>query len=102
MSNYKTRIYTLRTYDVWGNSKDGYEVNDKSSHGEVTIKCKREVFNVGTPQEFTTYSPTDLQLSRAVGGRGLTWHGESDAHTLYADRKSDGRPECELVFSRFA
>ena len=93
----QVRVYQVWTYDVWGNAKEGYEVNDRSSAGEVIIRCKREVFNEGTEHEFARYNPTDLQLSRAIGGRGLSWDGESD-YTLYAERKSDGRPECELEF----
>ena len=98
---YRTRVYTLWTYDVWGNAREGYEVNDRSSCGEISIRCKREICNPGTPQEFLTYYPTDLQLSRAINARGLAWDGESD-YTLYAERKSDGRPEGELQFERFA
>ena len=93
----RIRHYQLWTYDVWGNAEDGYEVNDRRKHGTIDIKCKNEVFNANTPQEFTTYCPTDLQLSRAVGCRGLSWDGESD-YTLYATREKDGKPEGELEF----
>ena len=96
----QARIYKVWTYDVWGNANDGYDVNDRSSAGKVIIRCKRKVFNEGTAHEFTSYDPTNLQLSRAVGGRGLSWDGESDS-TLYAEQKSDGRPECELEFCYF-
>ena len=49
------RTYQLWTYDVWGNAKDGFEVNDRYKHGVVSIKCHAKKFNVGTPQEFTSF-----------------------------------------------
>jgi hypothetical protein len=96
----KTRVYTLRTYDVWGNEDEGYFVNDSFVVGEVTIKCRAHVYNVGTDREFVDYVPSERQLAIAVGERGLVWSGEPD-HTLYADT-DNGMPFCELVFERFA
>jgi len=31
-------VWSLRTYDVWGNPRYGYEVNDSYSAGEVELK----------------------------------------------------------------
>lgn len=31
--------WKLRTYDVWGNAKDGYEVNDVYPAGTVRMRC---------------------------------------------------------------
>lgn len=87
----KTMTFKLYTYDVWGNSRDGFEVNDRYSNGMVTIRVKESKYNVGTPQEFSSFHPTNLQLSRAVGAKGLEWDGESD-YTLYAALKRNGRP----------
>ena len=93
----KTQIqqYKLWTYDVWGNARDGFEVNDRYGQGIITIRVKETIYNQGTPQEFSDYSPTDLQLSRAVGACGLEWDGESD-YTLYATCARSGKPVCEL------
>ncbi len=82
---------------MWGNGRDGFNVNDVYSGGVVYIRCKREIHNKGTPHEFSSYHPTDLQLSRAVGGKNLSWDGESD-FILYAERSSNGKPVCELRF----
>jgi hypothetical protein len=91
-----TMKFQLWTYDVWGNAKDGYEVNDRYKSSEVIeIQVKATVHNAGTPHEFIAYHPTDRQLSRAVGCKGLEWDGESD-YTLYATRARDGKPMCEL------
>ena len=90
----KTRKFRLWTYDVWGNARDGFDVNDRYSHGTVEIVCKRAVFNVGTPHEFETFEPTDRQLSRAAGFKGVSWEG-SDG-TFYAEVARNGRPVGEL------
>jgi len=96
----KIRIYTLRSYDVWGNDQDGYDVNDSFVVGEVRIRCRAQKHNVGTAHEFVDYVPTERQLALAVGERGLVWSGEPD-ETLYAETKR-GKPVCELRFERFA
>lgn len=90
----KVRTFKLWTYDVWGNARDGFEVNDRFPQGMVTIQCKREVFNIGTPQEFATYEPTDRQLSRAAGFLRVQWEGEGGC--FYATARN-GRPIGELV-----
>lgn len=91
----KIRKFQLWTYDVWGNSREGFDVNDRYKQGIVSIACRRAVFNAGTAQEFETFEPTDRQLSRAVGGRGLIWDGQEGA--FYAENARSGRPVCELI-----
>ncbi len=91
----KIRKFQLWTYDVWGNARDGFDVNDRYKQGVIEIKCKREVFNAGTAQEFETFNPTDGQLSRAVGGRGLSWDG--DGENFYAENARNVKPACELL-----
>lgn len=78
----KTLKFWLHTYDVWGNPEDGFWVNDRHMRQAViTIRCKD--------------SPTNRQLSRAIGIRGAEWSGEDD-YTLYATDKNSGEPLCEL------
>jgi hypothetical protein len=100
MPKTRTRLYTLRVYDVWGNAQDGFTVNDSYVIGEVKIKCRVRVYNAGTDREFVDYVPSERQLALAVGEKDLVWSGEPD-ETLYAD-SSDGKPVCELNFERFA
>jgi hypothetical protein len=97
MSASVVRTYTLWTYDVWGNARDGFQVNDRFKSGRVSIRCAAKVYNAGKPGEFLAYEPTDLQLSRAAGVKGCEWDGESDG-VLYATQKSNGKPVCELVY----
>jgi len=98
-ANTVTRRFRVWTYDVWGNAKDGYEVNDRYSHGYVEIECAAEIFNPCTPHEFTTYNPTDEQLCDALGVTNFArfeWEGDGDV--FYCQRSKDGRPMGELEF----
>lgn len=88
------QVYALYTYDLWSDGEGGMMVNDVYSQGKIEVRARLEVFNEGTEHESVRYWPTDRQLSRAVGGRGLTWDGEVE-HTLYATDKK-GNPACEL------
>ena len=97
---FRIRRYRAWSYDVWGNARDGFDVNDRYDHGHVDIRCKRQVYNAGAAHEFAAYDPTDRQLSRAVGARGVEWDGESD-YTLYATQRRNGRPICELEFIEY-
>lgn len=40
--------WELRTYDVWGNASDGWQVNDTFSAGTVELRIPRTRYNVGT------------------------------------------------------
>lgn len=90
----KTRKFRLWTYDVWGNARDGFDVNDRYSHGYVEIVCKRADYNVGTPHAFSDWEPTDRQLSRAAGFTRVSWDGSEG--TYYAEATRNGRPIGEL------
>ncbi len=95
---YKYRKYSLHTYDVWGNSRKGFQVNDTYTSGTfIYIRCKRVVHNQDTLHEFESYPAMNLQLSRAVGGKNLTWDGETE-YTLYAENSRNGKPVCELRY----
>lgn len=90
--------WSLRTYDVWGNSKDGYEVNDSYSAGEVELRIPQTRYNVGmgirrdgSPLEFTGASPSDRQIKRAFG---VTCRIDTDGDDLNIEvtRQRDGYP----------
>lgn len=85
-----------RTYDVWGNKKDGYEVNDTRGHGSIEIRCKVQTHNAGTPQEFNSASPSDFQLCQAFGVR-CKIDTDGDDLNIYVNRSSDSYPIGELV-----
>lgn len=92
----KTR-WELRTYDVWGNAKDGYEVNDSYSHGEIEIDIEPKTHNVGTPLEFTSAHPTDKQVKDAFGMHpNVKIDVDGDDVNIYVRRERDGYPIGEL------
>lgn len=88
--------WNKRTYDVWGNKKDGYEVNDTRGHGSIDIRCKVKTHNTGTPQEFQSAGPSDFQLRQAFGVH-CKIETDGDDLAIYVKRKSDWYPIGELL-----
>jgi hypothetical protein len=95
-AQYIDTTWELRRYDVWGNAKDGFDVNDLHRGGEVTIRCKIEVNNAGTPQEFLSASPSDSQIRKALGLGRFKIETDGDDLTIYVNRARDGYPCGEL------
>jgi hypothetical protein len=87
------------TYDVWGNARDGYEVNDRSCFARVyPMRLRVNVYNVGTPQEFDGAHPTDAQI-RALFGASCRIETDGDDISVYVTRARDGYPIGELFCS---
>ena len=93
---YVETTWELRTYDVWGNAEDGFEVNDTRSAGEVSIRCRVEVNNAGTPQEFLSAFPSDSQIRRALSLRRFKIERYGDDLTIYVNRARDSYPCGEM------
>lgn len=72
--------YNIVTYDVWGNARDGFEVNQAFYTGR-TVEIDEEA--------------TDYAINRALSVRGVTWEGDPD-YTLYGTLKRNGMPALEL------
>ena len=90
------KTFDVYTYDVWGNARDGFDVNDRYKSGTVDIRCKRQVFNEGTEHQFESFEPTDRQLSIAAAFCGsVTWDG--DGNIYYATARN-GKPIGELHY----
>ena len=87
--------WDLRTYDVWGNAADGYEVNDVYSAGAVELRIPQTRFNLGTPQEFIGAFPTDRQIKRAFGVNCRIDTEGDDLH-ITVNRTRDGYPIGEM------
>lgn len=90
--------WELRSYDVWGNAEDGYDVNDSwvtERHYEMDIPVS--TFNGGTPGQFSSASPTDEQIREALGINPLcAIETDGDDLTIYVTAESDGYPLGEL------
>jgi hypothetical protein len=85
--------WELRTYDVWGNAKDGYEVNDSYSAGTVELRIPQTRYNVGTPH--VGAYPSDRQIKR-VFGVNCRIDTDGDDITIYVTRQRDGYPIGEM------
>lgn len=84
------------TYDVWGNAKDGYDVNDRSCHDRAyPLTLDVETFNDGTPQAFDGAFPSDKQIREAFGVRCRIGRDGGDLN-IYVYRDRDRYPIGEL------
>ena len=85
------------TYDVWGNAREGYEVNDVYRHREpITLVLEVNTYNQGTPQQFDSATPTDRQLRRVFGLGRIQLDTDGDDLTIYVNRARDSYPIGEL------
>jgi len=102
----KTVKYNVWSLDVWGNSQDGYDVNDRSCFpGAVEFPTTHEVYNEGTEHEFSDDWPSDIQILETLQEIGffndsctldkIDIEGESEFN-LYIDSSRDGYPVCQL------
>lgn len=90
MARIKT-TWDVRTFDVWGNAKDGYDVNDVYSQSETDIMCEVETFNAGQPGEFQGAYPSDYAIRR-VFGVGCKIETDGDDIHIAVSRARDGYP----------
>jgi hypothetical protein len=88
--------WELWRYDVWGNKKDGYEVNDRNCFNrDYPIKLKIEVNNLGSQHEFFSAYPSDYQIKKAFGVN-CKIDTSGDDTSIYIERASDGYPLGEM------
>jgi len=93
---YIDTVWQVSSYDVWGNSKDGYEVNDTYSLGEVELRIPVTINNPDTPLQFESAFPSDTQIRRALDLRRFKIDIEGDDLSIYVNRARDGYPCGEL------
>lgn len=91
-----TTRWEVRTYDVWGNAKDGYDVNQSFRSGEVELDLEVKTFNPGTPQQFESAYPSDKQLRQVFGLTNIRLETDGDDLAIYVERARDGYPIGEL------
>jgi len=91
------------TYDVWGNEKEGFEVNQSYHSGDADIRLRVEIANVGTPQAFASAYPTDKQLRDALDIKPrFQIDKEGDSETIYVYHRSSRYPYGELQLTSHA
>jgi hypothetical protein len=95
---YELTTWEIWTYDVWGNARDGYDVNDRFCHDRAyELRLQVETYNPGTAHAFDGASPTDAQLRRTFGISSRTRiETDGDDLTIYVTRARDGFPIGEL------
>lgn len=82
--------FDLHTYDVWGNERDGFEVNDRYMRRDVI-----EVPDDATDADFILALKRAGWLKRNVRVSSIGIEGESD-YTLYFTHTPTGYPLFEL------
>lgn len=93
---YIETTWELRAYDVWGNARDGYAVNDSHVFArEYPLRLRIETNNPGTPHTFDSATPSDSQIRRAFGVR-CRIDTDGDDVTIYVNRARDGYPIGEM------
>jgi hypothetical protein len=91
-------LWEVRSYDVRGNAASGYEVNETFVDGTVEIAIRGIRYNMGTPEEFISYYPSNRQIRDALGISPrvkITANGD-DTH-IYVEYAKDGCPAGELI-----
>jgi hypothetical protein len=92
-----TTTWELRSYDVWGNARDGWDVNDSHVFNRgYTLVLEVKAYNIGTPNEFQSAHPSDRQIRRAFGLGKIQLDTDGDDLTIYVNRARDGYPLGEL------
>lgn len=105
-NRYRKAIYDIITLDVWGNSRDGFTVNNAFRMCyNLEVTAVEHVYNENTPQEFIQFSVSNAHIIRALKRSGyikrnirhssIEIEGEQD-YTLYVNDARNGRPELQL------
>jgi hypothetical protein len=93
--------WRIRTYDVVGDCKDGYEVSDVNSIGEIELHIPQTRYSAGTPQEFVGAYPNDTQIKLAFG-INCPIDANGDDLRIYVEREHDGYPIGEMICTSHA
>ncbi len=84
------------TYDVCGNEKDGFDVNDVYSHGEIELELEVKQHNELTPQVFESASISDAQLRNIFNLGKKQINVDGDGLLYYVNLARNGYPVGEL------
>lgn len=89
-----TEPWKLINYDVWGNPKDGFEVNDQHYTGlSIELEPEREY----SDKEIAKLLVKSGFCNKTAIGRITTeWHD----NCVYINEKRHGKPFCELRLER--
>ena len=96
---YIETVWEVWTYDVWGNARDGWDVNNRFCVTRaLRLRLPVQTFNVDTPREFDSASPTDGQLRRALDiNRGVKITKDGDDLAIIVSLARNDYPVGELL-----
>jgi hypothetical protein len=91
-------VWETWSYDVWGNAREGYDVNNRfCMDRDYPLTLKIEVNNPGTDLEFLSAYPSDKQIKEALGiGSRVRMEIDGDDRARYVVRERDGLPLGEM------
>ena len=109
METTKTVKYDVWSLDVWGNTDEGYSINDRSCFSrDVEFPTTHNIYNEGTKQEFSDDWPTNKQIIDTLKEIGFL-SDDADVsnididgnyeYSLYLEDSTDGYPICQLEIS---
>lgn len=96
MANHIDTQWEIITYDVWGNDKDGYDVNQSFNGGTIDLRLKIEINNPDSPHEFKSAYPSDYQIRQALDCPRVKLELDGDDTLILVTRARDGYPLGEL------
>jgi hypothetical protein len=96
MAQYIDTQWEIVTYDVWGNDKDGYQVNDCYKGGTIDLRIKVATNNPDTDREFKSAYPSDYQIRQALDCPRVQIDTTGDDTVIYVNRARDSYPLGEL------
>lgn len=102
---HETIVYTVWSLDVWGNPKDGFEVNDRCRIGTISVRAEEQIYNEGTEHEFRSFVPSHAafvlalkqagHMKRGIWRSSVAIDGEHDG-LLMVDEVRSGKPVWQL------
>lgn len=96
MKNKIKTTWKIRTYDVWGNEDDGFEVNDVYGGALVELDIQVETHNAGTPREFMSATPSDAQIRKVFGLGKKQIRTDGDDTDIYVNLARNDYPVGEM------
>lgn len=96
MSSINT-TWEVRLYEVWGNKKDGFEVNDSFVVERAKeLRLTKVYNNQGTSRAFTSAYPSDRQIRKIFNINRKKLSLDGDDITIYVNLEKDGYPIGEM------
>lgn len=92
-------VWEVSTYDVWGNAREGYDVNDRYIVARaLPLELTVETANPNTPHAFEHATPSDKQIREVFGlGNAAKIETDGDDLAIYVERARDGYPIGQLI-----